>query len=114
MLKFKFANTSTELQPELLLRTSKTNVPFFIFSTAAHRVSLREDIADTLKETSLSWRILREVMSTDFEIDPFDVSCMIAMAQEQAIRFRASYLPKTPTHLMVGSFEACVLLCVKC
>ncbi|KAL0633879.1 hypothetical protein Q9L58_007181 [Maublancomyces gigas] len=100
-LKFRFANTSTALDPEMLLSTAETNVPFLLFSTAAHKHRLREYLANTFIEVCQSRKRIDEVASINFEIDPFDVACLIAIAQGQAFQFRTSNLSEIPTHFMV-------------
>lgn len=110
-LKFWFANTSTALDPEILLSTAGTNVPFLLFSTAAHKHCLRERLANTFRDVCQSRKRIDEVASTKFEIDPFDVACLIAIAQEQAFQFRTSNLPEIPTHFTVSPLSLHALLC---
>lgn len=79
-----------------MLSTIKTNIPFFLFNTVMHRNSLRENLANTFRRASQSWKDIAEVASTRFEIDPFDVACLIAMAQKQAFIFKIFNLPDPP------------------
>lgn len=110
-LKFFFANTSTALDPEILLSTAETNSPFLLFSTATHKHCLRERLANTFREVCQSRKRIDEVASTKFEIDPFDVACLIAIAQEQAFQFRTSNLSEIPTHFTVAPLDLHALLC---
>lgn len=110
-LKFRFANTSTALDPEILLSTAETNFRFLLFSTAAHKHRLREYLANTFIEVCRSRKRIDEVASIKFEIDPFDVACLIAIAQEQAFQFRTSNLSEIPTHFTVAPLDLHALLC---
>lgn len=74
---------------------------------------LRDDLAFERRVSSQSWRLLRDLASTRFDIDPFDVACLIAMAQEQRFRFTSS-LSEVPDRFTVRFFKGWVIDFVAC
>lgn len=90
-----------------MLSTIRTNIPFFLFNTVMHRNNLRENLANTFRKASQSWKNIAEVASTRFEIDPFDVACLIAMAQKQAIIFRMFNFPEPS--MVSRAFWICII-----
>ncbi|KAH0612115.1 uncharacterized protein H6S33_010167 [Morchella sextelata] len=89
-LSFTFSNSVTELTPEIVVTTATTKLPFLLYSTRRHTTRVRKELSLGRCGGSAVKKLLRNTAATKWHtnLDPFDVACLIAMAQEQRSRIR--------------------------
>lgn len=78
-----------QIHPELIVRTKK-GLPFLMYNCAERISSLRRQFPETRAGSDIEWRLKRAVVSLDFKfelIDPYNVAGLVALAQEQRLRF---------------------------